>query len=493
MEGLRSGQLGENLVWSFVPETGRLTVEGIGAMPEFYGDNPAPWWGFRDEIRKVVIGEGITKVSEHAFEQSVNLTEISLPGTVEVLGFYCFMECTAMTEVRIPEGVRIINFQAFAGCTSLERIYLPLSLEAIDKKAFRNCNAWKEVVYAGTEDAWNKIRISYMHDANVPFSKAPRRYEGKVSARRASKPIDTWWFRERRETVPVQDMVADIIDRGGDGRFHVFVKEMLNHPGDVEQVSDFLLLVFPDGKIMMIDNGRPDLEDKVINALHRMHVKRVDYMLSSHFHVDHIGNSIAVEQYLREQGGGLGEFMHIGVIAGKCIPGVVRYLEENRIPIRDDLRDGDEMEIDRVKMQIFWPTNEFIDKADLHDAGIANPLSVVSKFTFGKSTFMTSGDLHRAEERETVKLYGEMLKADVMKFNHHGSGTSNCDEWIQAISPKFSFVSTVDVGSTELMEKMENRGVVFWSSGINGDILVSMDADGNIEAKTAFGEEWTNQ
>ena len=147
---------------------------------------------------------------------------------------------------------------------------------------------------------------------------------------------------------------------------------------------------------------------------------------------------------------------------------------------------------DKVKMQIFWPTKEFIDNSDLSKPEIANPLSVVSKFTFGKSTFMTSGDLHRAEERKTAAKYGDRLKADVMKFNHHGSGTSNCDEWIQAVDPKLSLVSTIDIGSTELMEKMESRGATFWSSGVNGDILVSMDENGNIEAKTAFGEAWEN-
>jgi len=489
---LRSGQCNDNIFWTFEPETGKLTVKGTGAMPEFHREKPAPWGAFREDIKELVIDEGITKVSEHAFEKCANLVAISLPGTVNVLGFYCFMKCTALTEIKIPEGVRIINYKAFNECTALERIYLPLSLVAIDKKAFIGCNAWKEVIYAGTEEAWNRIRISYMDNANVPLSRAPRRYEGKIGEPREKKPIDTWWFRERKETVPVQDMVAEIVDRGGDGRFHVFVKEMITHPGVPEKVSDFLLLIFPDGKIMMIDNGRPDLEDKVIDALRRMHVKQVDYFLGSHFHIDHIGNSIAVEKYLCEQGGSLGEFLHIGVIGGKCLPKILDHFEKKQIPIRDDLKDGDEMMFGKVKMQIFWPTKEFIDNSDLNKPEIVNPLSVVSKFTFGKSAFMTSGDLHRAEERKTAAKYGDRLKADVMKFNHHGSGTSNCDEWIRAVDPKLSLVSTIDIGSTELMEKMESRGATFWSSGVNGDILVSMDENGNIEAKTAFGEAWEN-
>ena len=43
------------------------------------------------------------------------------------------------------------------------------------------------------------------------------------------------------------------------------------------------------------------------------------------------------------------------------------------------------------------------------------------KFTYGKSTFLTSGDLYRDKELELIARYGEALKADVMKANHHGA------------------------------------------------------------------------
>lgn len=60
------------MAWSLNRNTGVLTVMGTGAMSD-YQDGTAPWWGYRHEIRQVVIEGGVTHVGEHAFASYDNL------------------------------------------------------------------------------------------------------------------------------------------------------------------------------------------------------------------------------------------------------------------------------------------------------------------------------------------------------------------------------------------------------------------------------------
>ena len=50
-----------------------------------------------------------------------------------------------------------------------------------------------------------------------------------------------------------------------------------------------------------------------------------------------------------------------------------------------------------------------------------------------------------------------------------------------------------DVGDTKLMEQVLREGKVYWTPGLNGDLLFSMDRDGKIEAQTSFGDRWSKE
>lgn len=110
-----SGKCGEGLTWSFDATTGTLTVSGTGEM-NGYSATSMPWSELADQIKKVVISEGVTSIGKNAFNcESVKFvfTEISLPETLTSIGNYAFYGCDKLTKVTIPDAVNTIGKYAF--------------------------------------------------------------------------------------------------------------------------------------------------------------------------------------------------------------------------------------------------------------------------------------------------------------------------------------------------------------------------------------------
>ncbi|WP_130850672.1 leucine-rich repeat protein [Intestinimonas timonensis] len=99
-----SGICGENMTWTLDSE-GTLTFNGDGYMydegpntvkPDWSAEDTA-WYKYRDEIRSVVIGEGILLMCSYAFQDCINLTSVSLPDSLTGISLHGFSGCTSLT------------------------------------------------------------------------------------------------------------------------------------------------------------------------------------------------------------------------------------------------------------------------------------------------------------------------------------------------------------------------------------------------------------
>lgn len=494
-----TGACGEYLNWEFDEASGKLTVSGVGPMDEFQKKNSAPWFSLNRQIKEIEVKEGVTNLSDYAFTRCVNAEKITLPSTADVYGYHCLSYCTSLKELVLPEGVRVLESRAFDSCKNLEKIHIPLSIKAIDMKCFPDCASLKEVIYAGTEESWKKIRLSTIGDGNTFLFTAPRTYEGKTAPMPADTEADRVWHREKKEVIPVLDIAADILKKGGDGRLHVLAFEnRIEGPNgeliiDHQKSGDALLIIFPDGKTMMIDFGVPLVEEKVMRTLKRLGITSLDHMVSSHTHHDHTGNGLAVAKYIYENGGTVGAYHHVTLRLTHYETDMRDYLEEHGTEMCLDSLRGKKMEIGGVKIELFGPTEErVVNRLYEKESGDVNNISLIMKFVYGKSSYLTSGDLFRPYERVAAAELGDQLKADVMKANHHGIITSNSDEWVNAVDPKLIIACHDDIGSTSNSEKFRAAGRGYFTTGLYGAILVSLSEDGRIEAKTEYGDTWKN-
>ena len=130
------GTCGTNVYYSYDSSTKTLHFFGTGSI-----ENNSSWNSYHEDIKTVVIDNGVTSIGDHAFEGCTSLANITIPGSVTSIGDHAFEGCTSLTSITIPNSVTSIGDHAFEGCTSLTSITIPNSVTSIGDQAFDDCES----------------------------------------------------------------------------------------------------------------------------------------------------------------------------------------------------------------------------------------------------------------------------------------------------------------------------------------------------------------
>ncbi|MBR6270875.1 MAG: leucine-rich repeat domain-containing protein, partial [Lachnospiraceae bacterium] len=102
-------------------DRGVMTISGTGTI-RGYSRGETPWYGYRDEILTLIIGDKVTGIGNYAFYDSVNLTDITFGSALTTLSTSSFYGCTALEEVTFPASLTTIGTYAFSYCTGITDI-----------------------------------------------------------------------------------------------------------------------------------------------------------------------------------------------------------------------------------------------------------------------------------------------------------------------------------------------------------------------------------
>ena len=136
-----SGKCGDSASWKLDAD-GVLTITGAGPMADYSqhaSDNCAPWRTYANDIKKVVVQEGVTTIGDHAFANLSYVTSVTIPSSITSIGAHAFEKCRLGGAVTLPEGLTAIGDFAFSG-SGMASLTLPESLRTIGNSAFLFCS-----------------------------------------------------------------------------------------------------------------------------------------------------------------------------------------------------------------------------------------------------------------------------------------------------------------------------------------------------------------
>ena len=238
---------------------------------------------------------------------------------------------------------------------------------------------------------------------------------------------------------------------------------------DVGQADS--ILVRNQDKVMLIDAGTNEAGETVVNHLKNLGITKIDYLIGTHPHEDHIGglddviNNFDIGQI----------YMPKIETTTKTFEDVLEAIENKNLTVTAPNK-GDKIELGQAVGEFM--TDPILDKDNL------NISSLVLRLEFGNTSYLFMGDAEE-ENEETISW----PKIDVLKVGHHGSNTSSSESFLEQVQPKYAIImagkdNSYGLPTQETINKLNNIGSEIYRTDESGTI--QMTSDGNtIEIKTS--------
>jgi competence protein ComEC len=235
---------------------------------------------------------------------------------------------------------------------------------------------------------------------------------------------------------------------------------------DVGQ-GDAELLVFGN-RTILIDAGETEQGDRVVADLQELGVTRIDLLVATHPHSDHIGGMRKVLETFS-----VGQVLDAGVPSTSPIyEHLLEEIEKEGIPYRV-AEQGQTIDLDpSLRILVLSPVKERLSDDP-------NENSVVLRISYGTISFLFTGDMGGGAEDALTKT-GYPLDAQILKVGHHGSEYSTSKEFLARVHPE---VAIIEVGKDnpyghphqQTLQRLADTGATVYRTDRDGTILVRSD------------------
>lgn len=218
------------------------------------------------------------------------------------------------------------------------------------------------------------------------------------------------------------------------------------------------ILITNNNKTMLIDASTNEMGSRVVKYLNDLGIKKIDYLVGTHPHEDHIGGLDNVIKNFD-----IGTIYMPNVVATtKTYEEVINAISAKKLKVTSP-KTGDKFTVGNVECEVMSIRN---DKDDY------NNCSIVIKMDFNNVSYLFTGDAE-----ESVESSRKWPHIDVLKVGHHGSNTSSSKNFLEQIKPEVALIS-VGQGNTyghptqATLKRLSNIGAKIYRTDENGTILL---------------------
>lgn len=246
---------------------------------------------------------------------------------------------------------------------------------------------------------------------------------------------------------------------------------------DVGQ-GDAVLLV-SDGHAMLVDAGEEDKGTAVFLYLKKQGIKKLDYVIGTHPHSDHIGGmDVVLTKYKCNT-----LIMPDDESDSKAYREIREVMKYKRLPNSVPV-PGQTYPLGSASVTVIAPQKSYED---------ANNSSVGILITHGENRFLLTGDAE-AEAEADILAGGMDISADVYKAGHHGSATSSTEDFVNRINPRYAVISCGEDNAYghphgEVLNRFRQKGIQVFRTDEQGSIVAYSDGK-EITFNCAPSESW---
>lgn len=242
--------------------------------------------------------------------------------------------------------------------------------------------------------------------------------------------------------------------------------KMRVHFLDIGQ-GDSELIELPNGEVMLIDGGNRDDSEFLVEYIKNLHISKIDYVVATHPHEDHIGGLPEVIKTFD-----IGKiYMPKKTANTRIFESLVSEIKNKGLKITEANSGMNILDEKDLNISILAPISTSYEKI--------NDYSIVSKLKYKDISLLFAGDAERESEKQL--LQSEMdLSADLLKIGHHGSNTSSSDEFLDEVKPKYAVISS-EKGNNyghphkEVIDRLTSRNIKILRTDEMGTIVLETD------------------
>ncbi len=250
---------------------------------------------------------------------------------------------------------------------------------------------------------------------------------------------------------------------------------------DVGQ-GDGIFLRFPNGRTVLVDGGlravNIDVGERVlIPFLKAEGINRIDAVVASHPHSDHIGGFVTLLDRVE-----VGWYLDAGQHYDSWTARRIRTLIRNKGIRYAAVGAGDRLAgLGDVDAVVLHPTPDYVSRNGPAPLGLNNG-SVVISLTYRGIAVLLTGDIEHETDSDLLR-WGDRLRAQVLKAAHHGSRTSSTAAFLGAVRPELVAVSCgirnkFRHPSPEVIRRYEAMGISIYRTDLMGAVEIHIDEHG---------------
>ena len=235
--------------------------------------------------------------------------------------------------------------------------------------------------------------------------------------------------------------------------------------------GDCELIVADDGTTMLIDAGESEYGATVVDYIKSLGITRLDYVVGTHPHSDHIGG---LKDFLLSD-------LDVGVVITPSIPDEYTPTTKSYERFIDAVAQKG-CEVSDVTDESFDMGSGRITVIDTeYSSDNYNNYSAVILFEFGENSFLFTGDIEKTIEKQLVENDAP-IDVDVLKVAHHGSSTSSCFDFLDAVTPEYCVIECGDSSynhpNPDTVTRLKAYTQNIYRTDNQGNIVFTCTADG---------------